>query len=501
MIPVSVRGLSVTSRGGAVFRDLDLEVPAGSAIALVGPSGSGKSTLAHALLGDVPDGLTVTAGTITVDGLDPLVMSPRQLRTLRRRCAYVDQDPGASLPPHLTVRRILGERARIAHGSPSRGGRAPVLSDDAMLGLLEDLGLSGVTGILDRRPSELSGGQRRRVGVAAGLAAAPELLIIDEPTAGVDAAAVELMMDTLCRARERTKATYLVITHDHVVADALADVTFAFDDACAGLSGPKTANPALDHDEAAEPVSAVLGPADPGIASAAPPAPEPVPTPDSGAAQHPLLDVRDLVIHRNGSRIVEGVSLAVGAGGAVALSGPSGAGKTTVLRSILGLAPATEGRISFDGSDLAPDLRHRPRHVRSGFGWVPQESELSLNPSVAVGSQLRRTGAPDDDIAAMLDRLQLPDFHAIRRSRPGDLSGGQRQRVSIALSLLRNPRVLLCDEPTSALDHRSAELVLSALADARAGGMAQVLTSHDPRVLAAAAETVVIGAGQAVAGA
>ncbi len=495
MIPVSVRGLSVASRGGAVFRDLDLEVPAGSAIALVGPSGSGKSTLAHALLGDVPDGLTVTAGAIAVDGLDPLAMSPRQLRTLRRRCAYVDQDPGASLPPHLTVRRILGERARIAHGSPSRGGRAPVLSDDAMLRLLEDLGLSGVTGILDRRPSELSGGQRRRVGVAAGLAAAPELLIIDEPTAGVDAAAVELMMDTLCRARERTKATFLVITHDHAVADALADVTFAFDGACAGLSGPKTA----------EPDSAVSGPADAGIASAAPAAPAPAsasaPVPDSGATQRPLLDVRDLVVHRNGSRIVEGVSLAVDAGGAVALSGPSGAGKTTVLRSILGLAPATEGRISFDGSDLAPDLGHRPRHVRSGFGWVPQESELALNPSVTVGSQLRRTGAPDDDIAAMLDRLQLPGFHAIRRSRPGDLSGGQRQRVSIALSLLRNPRVLLCDEPTSALDHRSAELVLAALADARAGGMAQVLTSHDPRVLAAAAETVVIGAGQAVAGA
>ena len=489
MIPVSVRGLCVASCSGAVFRDVDLEVPAGSAIALVGPSGSGKSTLAHALLGDVPDGLTVTAGSISVDGLDPLAMSPRQLRTLRRRCAYVDQDPGASLPPHLTVRRLLGERARVAHGSPSRGGRVPVLSDDVMLRLLQDLGLSDVTGILDRRPSELSGGQRRRVGVAAGLAAAPELLIIDEPTAGVDAAAVELMMDTLCRARERTKATFLVITHDHAVADALADVTFAFDDACGGLSSPKAADPAADYEEAT----------DPGIVSAAAPAPEPAS--DSGAVQQPLLCVRDLVIHRNGSRIVEGVSLAVDAGDAVALSGPSGAGKTTVLRSILGLAPATEGRISFDGSDLAPDLGHRPRHVRSGFGWVPQESELALNPSVTVGSQLRRTGAPDDDIAAMLDRLQLPGFHTIRRSRPGDLSGGQRQRVSIALSLLRNPRVLLCDEPTSALDHRSAKLVLAALADARAGGMAQVLTSHDPRVLAAAAETVVIGAGQALAGA
>lgn len=308
------------------------------------------------------------------------------------------------------------------------------------LGILGDFGLGDIDRILDRTPQELSGGQRRRVSVAAAVAADPELLIIDEPTAGVDAPTVELMVDTLRIARKRSQATTLVITHSMNVACALADRILTVDSRRIHSVSPQPA--------AACSCAAVASSADPVAVR---------------------LSVTDVRVAHGAHVSCAPFSLSVGAGEIVALTAPSGAGKTSVIR----------------------------RKLRRRFGWIPQESELALNPHVAIRSLLVRTGASQEQITALLDELELPNFlyREHRRLRADDLSGGQRQRVSVALSLLGGPDLLLADEPTSALDSHSARLVLAAIRAHRAPHAAVLIASHDPAVLEIADRVVALGSG------
>lgn len=248
------------------------------------------------------------------------------------------------------------------------------------------------------------------------------------------------MVDTLRIARRRSQATTLVITHSMDVACALADRILTVD-----FRGIQAVSP---QPAAACPCATVASSADP------------------VAARLSVTDVR--VAH--GSHVLcAPVSLSVGAGEIVALTAPSGAGKTSVIR----------------------------RKLRRRFGWIPQESELALNPHVAIRSLLVRTGASQEQITALLDELELPNFlcREHRRLRADDLSGGQRQRVSVALSLLGGPDLLLADEPTSALDSHSARLVLAAIRAHRAPHAAVLIASHDPAVLEIADRVVALGSG------
>ena len=154
--------------------DVNLEIYEGETLALVGESGCGKSTLGRLLLGLLPP----TQGQVFFDGRDLAACSPRDLRALRRQMQMVFQDTAASLNPRLTVEGILAEPLRVHRLCPRREipARAAVLLDQ--VGLPRDL--------LGRYPHALSGGQRQRVGIAQALLGDPEVVILDEPTVGLD---------------------------------------------------------------------------------------------------------------------------------------------------------------------------------------------------------------------------------------------------------------------------------------------------------------------------
>lgn len=188
---------------------VDLAVPAGTALCVVGESGSGKSTLGRAVLGLVRP----TSGAVRVGGRQVTALGRRDLRRARRDMQMIFQDPYSSLSPRLKVANLLTEPYRV--NGIAQDARHPVADLLDMVELRADLA--------GRYPHELSGGQARRVGIARALAMRPQLLVADEPTAGLDVSAATSILNLLRGLRAELGLTYLVITHDIEVVGYLAD--------------------------------------------------------------------------------------------------------------------------------------------------------------------------------------------------------------------------------------------------------------------------------------
>ncbi|RBM06296.1 ABC transporter ATP-binding protein [Streptomyces sp. PT12] len=204
--------------------------------------------------------------------------------------------------------------------------------------------------------------------------------------------------------------------------------------------------------------------------------------------------------------VVDDVSFAVEAGGALGIVGESGSGKSMTLRAVLGLLPARArveaGRATAFGTTRALG----PRGLRDAgpgrVGMVFQDPLSALDPLARVGAQVRevcrvvggegRRSARDRSVA-LLTQVGLPDPAALARRYPHELSGGQRQRVVIALALAARPRILLCDEPTTALDVTVQATILRLLADLRRDlGLTVVFVSHDLPVVTSVCDSVTV---------
>jgi oligopeptide/dipeptide ABC transporter ATP-binding protein len=224
------------------------------------------------------------------------------------------------------------------------------------------------------------------------------------------------------------------------------------------------------------------------------------------APARPLLEVADVdVVLGRGWRanhVLSGVNLKVWPGEIIGLVGETGSGKTTLARTVVGLAKPRDGRILFDGREVSA-LRGAARRQERRTGHIQlvfQDPLRSLDPDLTVGDivgeGLRiRGGLPADEIAARVDAaLATVGLGAALRPRPpGQISGGQRQRVSIARALAADPRLLLCDEPVSALDASNRNYILRLLAGLRDSlGLPIVIISHDLSSLAGIADRVVV---------
>lgn len=161
-----------------------------------------------------------------------------------------------------------------------------------------------------------------------------------------------------------------------------------------------------------------------------------------------MLELHDVHAHYGKVHVLQGVSMAVAEGEAVALLGRNGVGKTTTLKTIMGLLPATGGRLSFDGTDLRAIAPHRiPSH---GIGYVPQGRGIFPNLTVEENLYLGRTTTPPSHVRDFVFS-RFPRLEERLRQAGGTLSGGEQQMLAIARCLMMEPKLIILDEPTEGI--------------------------------------------------
>lgn len=544
---VSVDNLTLAIEGtnNAILQSVSFGVERGEVLAVVGESGSGKSTLGLALLGHTRPGLSIVGGRIDVLGNEVSSMSTVALAKVRGGIvSYVPQDASVSLDPACRIGSLLDELLRIHQPDLSKTQRR-----ERSLATLCEVDLPSEREFLARYIHQLSGGQQQRLGIALAMVTEPSVVILDEPTTGLDALTQQSIVKTIGKACRNRNAAAVFITHDLEVVRSIADRALVLYSGRVAECGP---------------VSELLGmPTHPytrGLVQAAPTMNEAlalkgVPGSAPQAADRPLgcafhprcslavdlcVDVRPdlreikpghslachipqsgplpslapllaapnrtdtgslsavgLEISYGSKRVVHGVDLTVRRGTCVGLIGASGSGKTTVSRALVGLVEPSGGSVLLDDRELASSVDDRGTEARRALQYVFQNPYSSLNPRrtiLEILEQPARAFGLDYSrkvAAEWLDRVALGP-RALDR-RPDALSGGERQRVAIARALACNPQFLVCDEITAPLDvsvqATIVELIRSIIVDS---GLGILFVTHDLGVMRSLADEVAI---------
>ncbi len=551
---LEVEGLriEVEGRGVDIVDEVGFHIAAGEVLGLVGESGSGKTTVGLALLGHTRRGARIAGGRVTVDGREILGLPESELRRLRgKTVSYVPQDPGAALNPALRIGTQLLETLE-AHGFGASGEeRRSRLTE-----MLEEVLLPSHPTFLSRYPHQLSGGQQQRVGLAMAFACRPRVIVLDEPTTGLDVTTQAHVLRTVRELCDAHGVAALYVSHDLAVVATLANrvavmyagrlievgpervlfqsaahpYTRRLVEAIPELSGrhalegiPGTAprpghrpagcffaprcDFAVTECTAAFPAAAVVSDGhsvrchrhDDVLALSArerrPALPVATPTePDA------LLTLRGVCASHGARLVVFDVDLAVKPGQCVALVGESGSGKTTLARCIAGLHARYTGEIALRGSLLAPGARARSRETRREIQYVFQSPYSSLNPRKTVGQivgqPLRLFFEPGrrETHERILRALERVSISSSVIDRyPHELSGGERQRVAIARALVAEPTLLVCDEITSALDVSVQAAIVDLIAELqREMGLSLLFVTHNLALIRTIAERVAV---------
>ena len=481
---LEVEHLTVRTAGGSpIVDDVSFVVGDAEMIGLIGESGSGKTTLALALLGHAKRGAVIDGGAVRVNGTDVLALDVRERWRLRgSRIAYVPQDPPSALNPSMSVGALLNHQLRTHDWPGDRRKRA--------VEVLHSVQLPVDDAFLRRYPHQLSGGQQQRVAIGVALAARPEVLVLDEPTTGLDVLTQQQILIEIDRLRHALGVAVVYVSHDLNVVRSVADRLVVMYGGVLVEEGPTAivmAEPAHPYTRGllaavpdgttgrrlvAIPGAAVRPDARPQgcpfaprcglvtiecttelpatralgnarrvrcIATETSAASAGMPIVGSNAfvaarSEHAapcVLGVERLEVEHRGQRgsvrAVDGVTFDVEEGEVLALVGGSGSGKSSLVRALAGLQQSVSGTLTLGGRPLSLSLADRSIDQLRQLQLVAQNPADSLNPRMRVGRIIGRSA----------ECLRGLDRNAAERG------------VARLLELVRLPRSIVRERPSS----------------------------------------------------
>lgn len=401
------------------LEDIGFEIARGEAVGLAGSSGAGKTTLMKLLSGVAPRS---TGG----EASGRAVIAGRELPLIEEDLAdavgCVPQDPHAGTVCDRVLDEVVFTAENLGHSSSRIDARLATVAE-----------MCGISHLFDRRLAHLSGGERQRVQIASALVAAPQVLLLDEPTSQLDPDGVASIEALLRSLRDERELTMLVSEHRLERLERVLDRR-------------------IELGEIVEPALPALSASVPGEVCAR---------------------IEGLSVELAGRTVLSDLDLDVRTGEAVALLGPNGSGKTTLMRAILGSLPTASGR-----------LRRSDR-----VAWVPQRPEAAffkptVREEVVATLDARRCKQDPDQILSDCGLAGFAD-----RS-PRDLSSGERLRVALCALTVGEPELILLDEPTRGLDRSGRVILLEAIGRWMGEDRAVLLATHDRELAAACSRRV-----------
>ena len=457
-IVARVEGVSHAYGKTTALNDLTLDIPAGRMVGVIGPDGVGKSTLL-ALIAGVR---IIQSGGVTVFGGS---MADRQHRTRHSaRIAYMPQGLGRNLYPTLSVLENIDFHGRLfGQGEGERRRRIDEL-----------LKATGLDPFEDRPAGKLSGGMKQKLSLCCALIHDPDLLILDEPTTGVDPLSRGQFWDLINTIRARRPQMSVIVATAYMDEAQGFDWLVAMDDGRAIATGTtaellqkagKTSLEAafvalLPEEKRAQHREVVVRPR------------------QASDDEVPAIEAEGLTRRFGYFTAVDHVSIRIGRGEIFGFLGSNGCGKSTTMKMLTGLLPATEGWAKLFGTPMGDDDMETRRNV----GYMSQSfslyGELTVRQNLDLHARLYHLPKEEVEprIAELLDRYDLRD---VADARPESLPLGIRQRLQLAVAVLHRPAMLILDEPTSGVDPIARDAFWRTLIDlSRDDGVTIFLSTH-----------------------
>lgn len=519
---IELRGVSFSYGEGAraALDHVSLSISEGDFVGVIGPSGAGKSTLAAVMSGAIPHHFTGQLyGATLIDGKDTCEVT---LTDISRIVGSVLQDIDAQMVASVVEDEML-------FGLENFG----VPHDQIEERISQTLATVGISDLREREIATLSGGQKQKVAIAAILALAPRVLVLDEPTAALDPASSTLVFETLRKVNELAGITIVVIEQKVALLSKYCDRVLVMNEGALafdgephevfshaselrsmGVDSPRVARmanslaqcgiiaagsaPCLNVAEAKELVADLVAghvptPGEKDVAAAARAGSRHVPAarPHAEGAE-PVVELSGVNFsYPSGGASVNDLEMRVYPGELVGIVGQNGAGKTTLTKLLNGLLRPSSGSVRIAGMDTH-DVPTSAIAARCATLFQNPDRQIckdTVLEEVAFGLTLHGVGDQEARrrAAAAAERFGLPLDES-----PFSLSRGQRQMVALASVVVLDPEVVLLDEPTSGLDYRECMTVMETVREMAERGCAVIMVCHDMEVVSDFAERLVV---------
>ncbi|MDE1139676.1 ribosome-associated ATPase/putative transporter RbbA [Paraburkholderia tropica] len=413
------------------LHDVTQDIPAGLMIGMIGPDGVGKSSLLSLIAG----ARKVQQGIVRVLGGD--MSSKKHRDDVCPRIAYMPQGLGKNLYPTLSVEENLQFFGRLfGHDEHERRRRIDALTRS-----------TGLDPFLARPAGKLSGGMKQKLGLCCALIHDPDLLILDEPTTGVDPLARAQFWDLINGIRKERPSMSVIVATAYMDEAQRFDWLIAMDDGAVLATGKPAELLERTHTDSLEEAFIALLP------EAKKRGHQPVEIVPLNVDEHTeiAIEAKDLTMRFGDFVAVDHVSFRIQRGEIFGFLGSNGCGKSTTMKMLTGLLPATEGKAWLFGHEVDPrdlDTRRRVGYMSQAFSLY---GELTVRQNLVLHARLFHV--PEADIPARVDEMvERFDLADALDTLPDSLPLGVRQRLSLAVAMVHKPELLILDEPTSGVD-------------------------------------------------